>query len=290
VDTQLIDGATHARAVRADLRTRVEALRNSGIVPGLAVVLVGNDPASQVYVRSKARACAEVGLYSEQHDLDASTTEAQVLERVSLLNKDPRIHGVLVQLPLPAHISVDRVLQTISPEKDADGFHPINVGLLATGRPTFAPCTPAGVMRLLEREGISAEGKRAVILGRSNIVGKPMALLLLQKHATVTICHSRTRDLAAVTREADILVAAIGRARFVTGEMIKTGAVVIDVGINRLPDGKLAGDVDAVGAQGRASRLTPVPGGVGPMTIAMLLENTVLAAERAVNIWAPGKR
>lgn len=283
MNTQLIDGAAHARAVRADLRARVEALRTSGIVPGLAVVLVGSDPASQIYVRSKARACAEVGLYSEQHDLEASTTEAQILERVRLLNEDPRIHGVLVQLPLPPHISVDRVLQAIAPEKDADGFHPMNVGLLAIGQPTFAPCTPAGVMRLLEREGISPDGRRAVIVGRSNIVGKPMAMLLLQKHATVTICHSRTRDLAAVAREADILVAAIGRARYVTGDMIKSGAVVIDVGINRLPDGKLAGDVDFASAQGRASRLTPVPGGVGPMTIAMLLENTVLAAERTMS-------
>ncbi|OGA47151.1 MAG: bifunctional methylenetetrahydrofolate dehydrogenase/methenyltetrahydrofolate cyclohydrolase [Betaproteobacteria bacterium RIFCSPLOWO2_12_FULL_63_13] len=280
VDTKLIDGAAHARAVRAELRPRVEALRSSGVVPGLAVVLVGNDPASRVYVRSKARACEEVGLYSEQHDLHGSTAEEQVLERVRMLNRDPRIHGILVQLPLAAHISVDRVLHTISPEKDVDGFHPCNVGLLATGNPVFAPCTPAGVLRLLEREGISPEGKRAVIVGRSNIVGKPVAMMMLRKHATVTICHSRTRELGGVTREADILVAAIGRARFVTGDMIKPGAVVIDVGINRLPDGKLAGDVDFASAHGRASRLTPVPGGVGPMTIAMLLENTVLAAER----------
>ena len=282
MDTRIIDGSDLARAVRNELRGRVEALRSNGVVPGLAVVLAGDDPASRVYVRSKARACTEVGLYSEQYDLPASATEVQVLERVRLFNADPRIHGIMVQLPLPAHVSGERVLRAIAPDKDVDGFHPFNVGLLATGHPAFVPCTPAGVMRMLDREGIDPAGRHAVIVGRSNIVGKPMAMLLLRRNATVTICHSKTRDLGAVTRQADILVAAIGRARFLTGEMVKPGAVLIDVGINRLPDGKLAGDVDFQSVLGRASHLTPVPGGVGPMTIAMLLENTVCAAERTV--------
>jgi methylenetetrahydrofolate dehydrogenase (NADP+)/methenyltetrahydrofolate cyclohydrolase len=284
MDTRIIDGKAHARTVRNELRGRVEALRSAGVIPGLAVVLAGDNPASRIYVRSKAGACTEVGLHSEQHDLPASATEAQVLERVRLLNDDPRIHGILVQLPLPAHVCDERVLRAIAPDKDVDGFHPFNVGLLATGHPAFVPCTPAGVMRLLDREGIDPEGLHAVVVGRSNIVGKPMAMLLLQANATVTICHSKTRDLGDVTRQADILVAAIGRARFLTADMVKPGAVVIDVGINRLPDGqgKLAGDVDFQGVLGRASHLTPVPGGVGPMTIAMLLENTVCAAERTV--------
>jgi len=284
MDTSIIDGTALARSTRDDLRERVAALVQGGTVPGLAVMLVGDDPASRLYVRNKGRACAELGLHSEQHDLPATTTEEEALERVRQLNADPRIHGILVQLPLPAHISGERVLCAIAPHKDVDGFHPFNVGLLATGRPAFVPCTPAGVMKLLDRSGVRPEGRHAVILGRSNIVGKPMAMLLLQKNATVTICHSKTRDLSAITRQADILVAAIGRARFVTGDMVKPGAVVIDVGINRLPPdegGKLAGDVDFHSVLGRASHLTPVPGGVGPMTIAMLLENTVFAAERA---------
>jgi len=283
MDTRIIDGTALARAVRDALRVRVAALKSAGVVPGLAVVLAGEDPASRVYVRNKGRACTEVGLHSEQHDLPAQATEAQILERVRLLNGDPRIHGILVQLPLPAHICVERVLQAIAPDKDADGFHPFNAGLLATGHPAFVPCTPAGVMRMLDSEGIAPEGRHAVIVGRSNIVGKPMAMLLLQANATVTLCHSKTRDLGEMTRQADILVAAIGRARFVTGDMVKPGAAVIDVGINRLPGGQLAGDVDFQSVLGRASHLTPVPGGVGPMTIAMLLENTVLAAERAAS-------
>jgi len=284
MDTRIIDGIAHSRAVRDELRGRVEALKSAGVVPGLAVVLAGDGPASRVYVRNKGRACTEVGLYSEQHDLPASVTEAEVLERVRMLNADPRIHGILVQLPLPAHVCVERVLHAITPDKDADGFHPFNVGLLATGHPAFVPCTPAGVMKMLDREGIDPEGRHAVIVGRSNIVGKPMAMLLLQRNATVTICHSKTRDLGALTRQADILVAAIGHARFLTGDMVKPGAVVIDVGINRLPHekGKLVGDVDFPSVLGRASHVTPVPGGVGPMTIAMLLENTVLAAERTL--------
>jgi methylenetetrahydrofolate dehydrogenase (NADP+)/methenyltetrahydrofolate cyclohydrolase len=284
MDTRIIDGTALARAVRDELRGRIEALRSAGVRPGLAVVFVGDDPASRLYVRNKGRACAEVDLHSAQHDLPAQATEAQVLERVRLLNDDPRIHGILVQLPLPAHVCGERVLRAIAPDKDVDGFHPFNVGLLATGHPAFVPCTPAGVMRMLDREGIDCEGRHAVIVGRSNIVGKPMAMLLLQADATVTVCHSKTRDLPEMTRQADILVAAIGRARFLTGDMVKPGAVVIDVGINRLPPdegGKLAGDVDFQGVLGRASHLTPVPGGVGPMTIAMLLQNTVLAAERS---------
>lgn len=281
MNTRIIDGIAHARAVREELKARVAALKARGVVPGLAVLLAGEDPASKVYVRNKGRACAEIGLHSEQHDFAASATEAEVLDRVRALNADPRVHGILVQLPLPRHISGERVLNAIAPGKDVDGFHPQNVGLLATGNPQFVPCTPAGVMVMLEREGIRPEGQHAVILGRSNIVGKPMAMLLLQKNATVTICHSRTRDLGAVTRGADILVAAIGRANFVAGDMVREGAVVIDVGINRLPDGKLAGDVDYAAMLGRASHVTPVPGGVGPMTIAMLLVNTVSAAERA---------
>ena len=280
---KIIDGKALAAEMRAALKPVVASLVARGIRPGLAVVLAGDDPASRVYVRNKARACTEVGLYSEQHDLPASATEVQVLERVRLLNADPRIHGIMVQLPLPAHVSGEQVLRAIAPDKDVDGFHPFNAGLLATGHPAFVPCTPAGVMRMLDREGIDTEGRHAVIVGRSNIVGKPMAMLLLRRNATVTICHSKTRNLGAVTRQADILVAAVGRARFLTGEMVKPGAVVIDVGINRLPDGKLAGDVDFQSVLGRASHLTPVPGGVGPMTIAMLLENTVLAAERAAS-------
>lgn len=281
METKLIDGNAHARALKDELRSRVAALKAAGTTPGLAVILAGDDPASAVYVRNKGRACADVGLHSEQHDLPASVSETELLQRVHALNADPRIHGILVQLPLPAHISADRVLRAIDPAKDVDGFHPVNVGMLATGNPTLVPCTPAGVMRMLARESIPLEGRHAVIVGRSNIVGKPMAMLLLQENATVTICHSRTRDLPEVTRSADLLVVAIGRARFLKGDMVRPGTAVIDVGINRLPDGKLAGDVDYAAVLGRASHITPVPGGVGPMTIAMLLENTVRAAELA---------
>lgn len=279
--TKIIDGKAHAQAVRESLRPRIAALKARGTTPGLGVVLVGDDPASRAYVRSKGRACAELGLYSEQYDLPGSASETEVLERVRELNADPRIHGVMVQLPLPSHIRDEFMLDAVAPEKDADGFHPQSVGLLATGNPHFVPCTPAGIMVMLEREGIDPEGLHAVIVGRSNIVGKPMARLLLQKNATVTICHSKTRDLGSITRLADILVVAIGRANFVTGDMVREGAVVIDVGINRLANGKLTGDVDFPSMLGRASYITPVPGGVGPMTIAMLLVNTVFAAEHA---------
>jgi methylenetetrahydrofolate dehydrogenase (NADP+)/methenyltetrahydrofolate cyclohydrolase len=280
VTARLIDGKAVASRVREQCRQRLERLRDAhGVVPGLAVILVGDDPASRLYVRNKGRACAEVGLRSEQHDMPESSSEAEVLERIRALNDDPRIHGILLQLPLPAHIAVAGVQRAIAPEKDVDGFHPLNVGLLVTGNPRFVPCTPAGVMALLDSTGIGPEGRHAVIVGRSNIVGKPMAALLLGRNATVTICHSKTPDLAAMTRQADILVAAAGRPAMVTGEMVKEGAVVIDVGINRLPDGGLAGDVHFESVAARASFLTPVPGGVGPMTIAMLLRNTIAAAE-----------
>mgnify|MGYP001554163499 CR=1 FL=1 len=281
--SKIIDGTAISRRVRMTCGMRVESLRRARrITPGLAVILVGDDSASHVYVANKGRACTEVGVHSEQHDMPASSSESEVLERVRSLNADPRIHGILVQLPLPAHIPTDRVLRAIAPEKDVDGFHPLNAGLLATGHPSFVPCTPAGVISMLDQEAIEPEGRHAVIVGRSNIVGKPMAMLLLQRNATVTICHSKTRDLASITRQADILVVAVGRAGTVTGDMIKRGAVVIDVGINRRPDGKLVGDVDFPSVLRRASRATPVPGGVGPMTIAMLLQNTILAAERSV--------
>jgi methylenetetrahydrofolate dehydrogenase (NADP+) / methenyltetrahydrofolate cyclohydrolase len=281
MQTRIIDGNAIARDARAALRVQVAALTAAGRRPGLAVVQVGDNPASKVYVRNKTRACEETGVLSRQLDLPADTTQAALLAHVERLNADPAIHGILVQLPLPASISVERVLEAIAPEKDVDGFHPCNTGLLAAGRPRFVPCTPAGVMSLLDHERIALEGKHAVVVGRSNIVGKPVALLLLGRGATVTVCHSKTRDLGAVTREADVLVVAAGRPNLIGRDAVKAGAVVIDVGINRLPDGRLAGDVDARSVAGIASHLTPVPGGVGPMTIAMLIGNTVLAAQRA---------
>ncbi|MCU0804073.1 MAG: bifunctional methylenetetrahydrofolate dehydrogenase/methenyltetrahydrofolate cyclohydrolase FolD [Burkholderiales bacterium] len=281
METKIIDGTGLARQVREEWRERARALAGRGCRPGLAVLIVGDDPASKAYVRNKVRACAELGLRSDHIELPAATSEDELLARIAGLNADPGIHGVLVQLPLPKHIASERVIEAIAPEKDVDGFHPLNVGLLATGHPRFAPCTPAGIMLMLEREGIDPWGQNAVILGASNIVGKPMALLLLQRGATVTLCNSKTRDLAAHTRAADILIAAVGRPNLVTGGMVKPGAVVIDVGINRLPDGKLAGDVDTRSVMGVASRVTPVPGGVGPMTVTMLVVNAVLAAERA---------
>lgn len=281
MQTGVIDGAAIARALRDGIAGRVAALARRGVRPGLGVVQVGADPASKVYVRNKIRACAEVGLRSEHILLPQDATESLLLERVRLLNSDAQVHGILVQLPLPRGFSVERVIEMIAPEKDVDGFHPCNLGLLVAGRPGFVPCTPLGVMKLLDHEAIVIDGSHAVVVGRSNIVGKPMALLLLQRNATVTICNSRTPDLGAVTRQADILVAAAGRPGLVTAGMVKRGAVVIDVGINRLANGKLVGDVDFPGVLGIASRITPVPGGVGPMTIAMLLENTLRAAELA---------
>ncbi|MEC4672897.1 MAG: bifunctional methylenetetrahydrofolate dehydrogenase/methenyltetrahydrofolate cyclohydrolase FolD [Nitrospirota bacterium] len=259
----------------------VSLTKQTGIRPGLAVVLVGEDPASAVYVRNKKKACDTAGLYVEDCALPASTSQVDLLSLIDRLNANPKIHGILVQLPLPSHIDSQVILNAVSPEKDADGFHPYNIGRLVEGHPVFVPCTPKGVIRMIESTGQSLSGKRAVVLGRSNIVGKPVAMLLLHQHATVTMCHSRTKDLPALCREADVVVAAIGRAKFVTQDMVKDGAIVIDVGINRLDDGRLVGDVDFEQVCERAGWITPVPGGVGPMTIAMLLTNTVEAAKRA---------
>ena len=274
-----LDGAAVARAIREELKGEAAALARDGRRPGLGVLLVGDDPASAVYVKSKARACDELGLFHETHHLPATATTADVLAQVEAYNRRRDVHGILVQLPLPPQVDTERVLRAVDPAKDVDGFHPENVGLLVQKRPRFVACTPAGIMELLRREGVELAGRRAVVVGRSDIVGKPMALLLMHADATVTVCHSRTRDLAAVTREADILVAAVGRAKLVGAAMVKPGACVIDVGINRLPDGKLTGDVDPAAAE-RAAALTPVPGGVGPMTIAMLLENCITAASK----------
>lgn len=279
---RIIDGKAIAQQVRAEWKTRADALKARGLTPGLAVIIVGEDPASRVYVGGKIKACAELGLHSEHIELSADTSEATLLERIEALNADPEIHGILVQLPVPKQIDPAKVLKTISPEKDVDGFHQMNVGALVTGNTRFPPCTPYGAMTLLEKSGIAIEGKHAVVVGRSNIVGKPMALMLLQQNATVTICTSKTVDLARYTRDADILVVAVGRARMVTGDMIKPGATVIDVGMNRPPDGKLCGDVDFDSAKEVAGWITPVPGGVGPMTITMLMANTVRAAEMSL--------
>ena len=281
METRIIDGVALSRRLRAALRERSAKLAARDARPGLAAIVVGDDPASKVYVRNKVAACADVGVHSAHIELSGDTAEADLLARIATVNADPRIHGVLVQLPLPKHIASERVLSAITPEKDADGFHPVNVGLLVTGYPQAVPCTPAGIMAMLEAEGVNPWGRHAVVVGQSNIVGKPVAHLLLQKGATVTICNSKTRDLASHTRRADILVAAVGRPKLITGDMVQPGAVVIDVGINRLPDGKLVGDVDFQSVRGVASHLTPVPGGVGPMTITMLLANTISAAERA---------
>ena len=284
----IIDGAALARRIRGEVARRAAALTARGIRPGLAVILVGDDPASSVYVRNKVKDCEESGIRSVLDRMPADTAEDALLARVRELNADPSIHGILVQLPVPAHIEERRVIETIAPEKDVDGFHVSNAGALMTGNPRFRPCTPYGVMKMLEEAGVKLAGAEAVVIGRSNIVGKPQALLLLQEHATVTICHSRTRDLAAHTRRADVLVAAVGKARMITGDMIKPGAVVIDVGMNRIPDGpnagKLCGDVDFDSAKEVAGAITPVPGGVGPMTRAMLLVNTMEAAERAAGV------
>jgi len=278
---KIIDGKAIAQEVRAEWKVRADALKARGITPGLAVIIVGEDPASKVYVGNKVKACAELGLHSEHIALSADTPEAVLLAEIASLNANPAIHGILVQLPVPRHINSSKVLEAISPDKDVDGFHPMNVGALVTGNARFSPCTPYGAMKLLEKCGIAIEGKHAVVVGRSNIVGKPMALMLLQKNATVTICTSRTVDLAKYTRDADILVVATGKAQMITGNMIKPGAAVIDVGINRLSNGKLVGDVDFDSAKDVAGWITPVPGGVGPMTITMLVANTVQAAELA---------
>jgi methylenetetrahydrofolate dehydrogenase (NADP+)/methenyltetrahydrofolate cyclohydrolase len=277
----IIDGKLVAAKVRAEVADQVKELARTGLVPGLTVVRVGDDPASAVYVKGKRKACEEVGMRSIEHHLPATVGEAELLGLIARLNADPETHGILVQLPLPKHIEESKVLDAISPAKDADGFHPVNVGALWLAKPAPRPCTPAGVMRLLDETGVDPKGKRALVVGRSNIVGKPMAYMLLERHATVTIAHSRTADLAGEVARADILVAAIGKAEMVKGAWVKPGAVVIDVGMNRKADGKLCGDVEYAEAEKRASAITPVPGGVGPMTIAMLLVNTLDLARRA---------
>ena len=277
-----IDGKLISAQIREELKAECAAFTAAhGYAPGLAVVIVGEDPASQVYVRNKKKGCEEVGYYSEVHELPAATTQEELNALVDQLNANDRIHGILVQLPLPKHLDETEVLLRIRPDKDVDAFHPYNVGKIMIGDYDFLPCTPAGVMALLERSGVEISGKRCVVIGRSNIVGKPMAMLLLHANGTVTVCHSRTKDLAAVCREADILVVAIGRADFVGADMVKPGAVVIDVGMNRRADGKLTGDVDYAAVEPIASAITPVPGGVGPMTITMLLKNTLTAAVKA---------
>jgi methylenetetrahydrofolate dehydrogenase (NADP+)/methenyltetrahydrofolate cyclohydrolase len=278
---RLIDGKALAAQVRAELRPRIERLTALGRQPGLAVILVGDDPASAVYVRNKVRACEEIGIRSWMDRLAADTTEARLLARIAELNADPAVHGILVQLPLPPQIDARRIVESIAFDKDVDGLHATNAGLTLMGRPHFRSCTPYGVMKMLESIGYRLAGSHAVVLGRSNMVGKPMAMLLLAANATVTICHSATRDLPAITRQADVLVAAVGRRNLVTADMVKPGAVVIDVGTNRTPEGRLAGDVDFERVREVAGWLSPVPGGVGPMTITMLLANTVEAAERA---------
>jgi len=278
---QLLDGNLLSKKLRAEIAARAAILTAKGIRPGLAVIVIGDNPASQVYVRNKVKACEDVGFHSVLERYSAELGEEELLARIATLNADPAIHGILVQLPLPEHITAERVLEAIAPEKDVDGFHVANAGALMVGKPEFKPCTPYGCMKILESIDYPIRGARAVIVGASNIVGKPMAMLLLQAGATVTICNSKTRDLAHHTKDADILVVATGKPHMVTGDMIKSGAVVIDVGINRLPDGKLCGDVDFDTAKYVAGWITPVPGGVGPMTITMLLMNTLEAAEKA---------
>ena len=280
---KIIDGKAISAQIRQELAEETKQFaEETGILPGLAVVIVGEDPASQVYVRNKRRACEEVGFYSEAYELPESTTQKELEALVDKLNEDPKIHGILVQLPLPKHLDETAVLLKIRPDKDVDAFHPYNVGKIMIGDYSFLPCTPAGVMALLKRSGVDIAGKNCVVIGRSNIVGKPMAMLLLHANGTVTICHSKTANLAEVCREADILVVAIGRADFVGADMVKPGAVVIDVGMNRKADGKLTGDVDFAAVEPIAGAITPVPGGVGPMTITMLMQNTLTAARDAV--------
>jgi len=288
---KIISGPEVSAEIYGELRERIEKLKSEGTTPGLAVILVGDDPASQVYVRNKGRKCEELGMHSETIVLPKETTEEELLARIDALNKDPSIHGFLVQLPLPKHIDEDKVIEAIDPSKDVDGFHPMNVGRMLIGKPGFLPATPAGVQQMLVRSGVETAGKHVVIVGRSNIVGKPMAALLVQRgfgaDATVTIVHSKTKDLASITRQADILIVAIGKPRFVTADMVKDGAVVIDVGTNRIDDpthpkgSRLVGDVDFDNVKEKVSAITPVPGGVGPMTICMLMANAVKAAEDA---------
>lgn len=281
--TQIIDGKALAASIRADLAKRTTVLTEKGHRPGLAVVIVGDDPASQAYVRNKIRACADTGIESIEYRLAKDTREEELLKLIRELNNDKRVDGILVQLPLPEQIAPEKVIAAIAPEKDVDGFHVMNAGKLLTGTGGFMPCTPYGVMKMIESVGYDLTGKEAVVVGRSNIVGKPQALMLLAKNATVTVAHSRTADLADVTRRADVLIAAVGRAKMITGDMVKPGALVIDVGMNRDENGKLCGDVDTASVMGIAGWVSPVPGGVGPMTIAMLMTNTVEAVERRMN-------
>ncbi|MBQ1956417.1 MAG: bifunctional methylenetetrahydrofolate dehydrogenase/methenyltetrahydrofolate cyclohydrolase FolD [Clostridia bacterium] len=281
---KIIDGKAISKQIRSEIAAETaEFIKNTGRTPGLAVIIVGTDPASQVYVRNKRKACEEVGFYSEGYELPESTTQAELEALVDKLNADEKINGILVQLPLPKHLDETAILLRINPQKDVDAFHPYNVGKIMIGNYKFLPCTPAGVMSLLERSGIEISGKECVVVGRSNIVGKPQAMLLLQANGTVTICHSRTKDLAEVCRRADILIAAIGKADFFGAEYIKPGAVVIDVGMNRRADGKLTGDVNFEEVEPIASYITPVPGGVGPMTITTLMKNTLISAKESVN-------
>jgi methylenetetrahydrofolate dehydrogenase (NADP+)/methenyltetrahydrofolate cyclohydrolase len=277
---QIIDGKAIAAKIRREIAEGVNSLKGAGIVPGLAVVLVGDDPASRVYVSMKEKACQEVGMLSEEYKLPGETTETELLALIEKLNNDPKIHGILVQLPLPRQINTEHVLESISPAKDVDGFHPYNVGRLVVGKPLFQPCTPYGVMVMLKESGVDLSGKEVVVVGRSNIVGKPVAFMCLAQHATVTLCHSRTKDLSAKVGSADILIAAVGQPEMIKGEWIKEGAIVIDVGVNRVGEKKLVGDVEFEAASRRASAITPVPGGVGPMTITMLLYNTLESAKR----------
>ena len=277
---RILDGKSLAAQVRAGVQQEAARLAQRGIRPGLAVILAGDDPASKVYVRNKVRACEETGVRSSLFEYPGSVSQGELLDRVARLNADPAVHGILVQLPLPKPVDALRVLDAVSPAKDVDGFHDENLGALLAGKPGLVPCTPAGVMRLLDHAAVPLAGRRAVVIGRSNIVGKPLALLLLQRDATVTICHSKSRNIEAIAAEADILVAAIGRAKLVGAAMVKPGACVVDVGVNRLPDGTLAGDVDFHAAKEVAGWITPVPGGVGPMTIAMLLQNCLYAARK----------
>jgi len=277
---KIIDGKAIAAKIRGEIAAEARKLEAGGIKPGLAVVLVGEDPASKVYVSMKEKACHDVGIFSDEYKLHEDTGEADLLALIDRLNSDPRIHGILVQLPLPKHIDTEKVLEAISPRKDVDGFHPYNVGRLVVGKPLFRPCTPYGVMVMLKEAGVDLAGKEVVVVGRSNIVGKPVAFMCLQQNATVTLCHSRTRDLAAKVAAADIVIAAVGQPEMIKGQWIKEGAVVIDVGVNRVGEKKLVGDVEYAAASERASAITPVPGGVGPMTITMLLHNTVESAKR----------
>lgn len=275
----ILNGRDISSEIRGMLKKKVDELKLNGINPGLAVILVGNDPASRIYVNNKKKACEEIGIRSFEYILPEETSECELIQLVETLNKDRSVHGILVQLPLPKHMDTDNVLLRISPDKDVDCFHPFNVGRVMIGDYYFLPCTPAGIMELLSRTGISLEGKECVVVGRSNIVGKPMAMLLLHSNATVTICHSKTRNLKEICKKADVLVVAVGKPRFINAEYVKEGAVVIDVGINRLESGKVCGDVDFDSVAGKASYITPVPGGVGPMTITMLLKNTIMSAE-----------